>query len=421
MAERKYSNNIGNSGKKKETYRIPDVMDYKKTSPSDLKKTVNSSGKNSGKKKNSSFNKMLVALFASMSVAGVLCIYLIMVTLGKKAQNTDMIPTVSEFVSMTMEQYISIDSESFSLVVGDKVSLSTSSYPEELRASAVWQTNAEDIVYVSDDGTVVALSPGIAAITVTSGEFSDAIAIEVSRSKEDTLTLGMPYFGMHTEIADNINGGKPDAVVPSNTGVNSIEPQQGTEAYSEPASQTETTANSPLATENPTNSGEQSTLSTLPATEPTAEYPTELPTAEQATTVAVGPTEAQSETLPVIITLPEEEINLSIDTDEMFGLLSSVGFSPYMSNVCTFSDENMYYGEVLVASDSVHIYIKNRNSDFDNAVMTALEYLLPTKSKRAWNTYLSATADKTMTLDGRKVRVVVGSDQAHTQIIVFNE
>ena len=110
----------------------------------------------------------------------------------------------------------------------------------------------------------------------------------------------------------------------------------------------------------------------------------------------------------------------AIDTEQMFSVLSGSGFSQYLPNAAIYEVDGEYYGEVIVQSDSVHIYIKQRSSDFDMAVRGALAYLLPDTSESVWNVYTTLSKDKTINSDGRKVRFVMPATNAHSQIIVYN-
>ena len=110
----------------------------------------------------------------------------------------------------------------------------------------------------------------------------------------------------------------------------------------------------------------------------------------------------------------------AIDTQEMFSILSQSGFSQYLPNAAIYDVDGEYYGEVIVQSDSVHIYIKKRSGEFDMAVRGALAYLLPETSESVWNVYTTLSKDKTINSDGRKVRFVMAAANAHSQIIVYN-
>ena len=91
-----------------------------------------------------------------------------------------------------------------------------------------------------------------------------------------------------------------------------------------------------------------------------------------------------------------------------------------MSNVYVCVDNGTYYGEIITQSNVTIIYIKQRSAEFDRRINNVLESLIPGNSSQVWNNYLSASTDRTFTVDGRKVRIVVAAGGGHSQIVIYN-
>ena len=96
------------------------------------------------------------------------------------------------------------------------------------------------------------------------------------------------------------------------------------------------------------------------------------------------------------------------------------GFEQTLSNVYVCVDNGTYYGEIITQSNVTIIYIKQRSAEFDRRINNVLESLIPGNSSQVWNNYLSASTDRTFTVDGRKVRIVVAAGGGHSQIVIYN-
>ena len=96
------------------------------------------------------------------------------------------------------------------------------------------------------------------------------------------------------------------------------------------------------------------------------------------------------------------------------------GFEQTVSNVYVCQQNGTYYGEIITQSNVTIIYIKKRNSEFDSRINNVIENLIPGNSQMIWNNYLSASTDRTFTVDGRMVRIVVPTGGGHSQIVIYN-
>ena len=105
---------------------------------------------------------------------------------------------------------------------------------------------------------------------------------------------------------------------------------------------------------------------------------------------------------------------------EVSGELSGLGFTQRYSNVYVCEDGNTYYGEIITQPNVTIIYIKLRSDAFDAKIQSVLSQLLPEEYGQVWNNYLSATTDRTFTVEGRKVRIVAAPNGGHSQIVIYN-
>ena len=99
---------------------------------------------------------------------------------------------------------IALDQNSLSLEVGESVTLTTTVFPDEAtNKSVVWTTSAEKIAVV-ENGTVMAVSEGVATITVKTvdGNYSAQCQVSVS-VPEDAIDLTKFKFRFNNVGADN--------------------------------------------------------------------------------------------------------------------------------------------------------------------------------------------------------------------------
>ena len=101
-------------------------------------------------------------------------------------------------------------------------------------------------------------------------------------------------------------------------------------------------------------------------------------------------------------------------------ILSDRGFEQTASNVYVCREDGVYYGEIITQSNVTIIYIKQRNAAFDSRIQSVVENLLPGNSSYVWNSYISASTDRTFTVDNRMVRIVVATGGGHSQIVIYN-
>ena len=101
-------------------------------------------------------------------------------------------------------------------------------------------------------------------------------------------------------------------------------------------------------------------------------------------------------------------------------VLDGQGFTQEYSNVYVYTEGDTYYGEIITQPNVAIIYIKQRSGGFDSRIKGVLAQLLPESYDQVWNNYLSATSDRTFTVEGRRVRIVTAARGGHSQIVIYN-
>lgn len=369
-----------------------------KTASKSKKKNKKKSSKKRTKKKNVMLGPLIGLLFGSGTVA-ILLFAVLLVEFVEKSESSgtgyDANGSWGKHYDAD-EEYINIDADSFMGYVGQSYTLSLSANPVELVESVVWSSSNEDAVIVDDKGNVVLVGAGVAAITATSGEYSSAIAIEVVKDTSFKGDMGFDTIGQNKPRNEDDNVYEESRQTADSDMTQSGAQDNGQVSVPDAGSNADGNntwnAGSDAVPDNSQESIQQPSVN-------------EETTQQETETAFIPPT-----------TQPAE----AIDTEQMFSVLSGSGFSQYLPNAAIYEVDGEYYGEVIVQSDSVHIYIKQRSSDFDMAVRGALAYLLPDTSESVWNVYTTLSKDKTINSDGRKVRFVMPATNAHSQIIVYN-
>ncbi len=233
--------------------------------------------------------------------------------------------------------------------------------PADTDKALIWTSSNDDVMTVKQDGLVTVKGTGTAALTATVGDVSDAIAIEGIESAAAGSKNGYTVYTGNGSIL------KPSSSVPagssagSGSGTGSSYSDNGSYSYNS------TGNNSGNSQENNNSTGSDGKTSS--------------------------------------------------DIGEV---LNKEGFTQEYSNVYVYTDGGTYYGEIITQPDVSIIYIKQRNEGFDARIKGVLAQLLPESCNQVWNNYVSATTDRTFTVEDRKVRIVTASRGGHSQIVIYN-
>lgn len=233
--------------------------------------------------------------------------------------------------------------------------------PADTDKALIWTSSNDDVMTVKQDGLVTVKGTGTAALTATVGDVSDAIAIEGIESAAAGSKNGYTVYTGNGSILKSSSSVPAGSSAGSGSGTGSSYNDNGSYSYN--------------GTGN--NSGNS-----------------------QGNNNSTG-----------------SDGKTSSDIGEV---LNKEGFTQEYSNVYVYTDGGTYYGEIITQPDVSIIYIKQRNEGFDARIKGVLAQLLPESCNQVWNNYVSATTDRTFTVEDRKVRIVTASRGGHSQIVIYN-
>lgn len=247
--------------------------------------------------------------------------------------------------------------------------------PADTDKALIWTSSNDDVMTVKQDGLVTVKGTGTAALTATVGDVSDAIAIEGIESAAAGSKNGYTVYTGNGSIL------KPSSSVQAGSSAGS---GSGTGSSHENSN---STGNNLSGTGSNNNTGNNQSDSSNSGN--------------------------------------SQENNNSTGSDgktssDIGEVLNKEGFTQEYSNVYVYTDGGTYYGEIITQPDVSIIYIKQRNEGFDARIKGVLAQLLPESCNQVWNNYVSATTDRTFTVEDRKVRIVTASRGGHSQIVIYN-
>ena len=266
--------------------------------------------------------------------------------------------------------------ENKAVPVGTSLKVTAIVTPDDDDKSIVWTSSNTDVFTVDKDGVITVTGSGTATLTATVGSVSDAVVIEGIRNIAAGSDNG---FSVYTHTAGSISSGSNTGLSSAGEGDSRLENQPAGENKSESSQGTGSKENGVQS------GGVQSGGST-----------TENSSSE------------------------DNNDSGSSDSGEIEDTIINNGFEQTVSNVYVCQQNGTYYGEIITQSNVTIIYIKKRNSEFDSRINNVIENLVPSNSQMIWNNYLSASTDRTFTVDGRMVRIVVATGGGHSQIVIYN-
>lgn len=239
--------------------------------------------------------------------------------------------------------------------------------PADTDKALIWTSSNDDVMTVKQDGLVTVKGTGTAALTATVGDVSDAIAIEGIESAAAGSKNGYTVYTGNGSILKSSSSVPAGSSAGSGSGTGSSYSDNGSYSYNGTGNNQSGSSNSGNSQENNNSTGSDGKTSS--------------------------------------------------DIGEV---LNKEGFTQEYSNVYVYTDGGTYYGEIITQPDVSIIYIKQRNEGFDARIKGVLAQLLPESCNQVWNNYVSATTDRTFTVEDRKVRIVTASRGGHSQIVIYN-
>lgn len=239
--------------------------------------------------------------------------------------------------------------------------------PADTDKALIWTSSNDDVMTVKQDGLVTVKGTGTAALTATVGDVSDAIAIEGIESAAAGSKNGYTVYTGNGSILKSSSSVPAGSSAGSGSGTGSSYSDNGSYSYNGTGNNSGYSAGTGSSHENSNSTGSDGKTSS--------------------------------------------------DIGEV---LNKEGFTQEYSNVYVYTDGGTYYGEIITQPDVSIIYIKQRNEGFDARIKGVLAQLLPESCNQVWNNYVSATTDRTFTVEDRKVRIVTASRGGHSQIVIYN-
>lgn len=332
-------------------------------------------------KKKDNFKTIVISSITFFGI--IVFVLLVCVMCGRRGNNkpVDISTTINVNDYIKEDEHLTINAKDCTLYVDSIITLQCYSNPPEYANEVSWSSSDNSVLTVAFDGTVTAISEGIAAVTVTHGVLSDSIIIKVI-NEETTVDEEFPVFD------------------PAET-----EPIPTVPATSAPVVINPTTAGQVT---NPTTAGNVENVTTAPPeivtepqTEATQPVPSEPSTEAPTTKPVQGETESVDAKETILTNLPHN------------------GFSVYLTDTYVFEEDGNYLGQVIVTENFTQIYVMTRTTNFDSCLKSFLSTVLPTGYLRAFNNLATAQSDMTFYVDGYKVRAVASPNGGHSQLIIY--
>lgn len=273
--------------------------------------------------------------------------------------------------------------ENTAIPVGTSLKVTAIVSPDDNEKSLIWTSSNEQVFSVDRDGVITINGVGTATLTATVGSVSDAVVVEgITKVSQGSSNGFVVYTGNNNNGKDNTYDSSGDHEQQESIGTGLGHGQQ------------ENGQTGSASSENSQTGGV---------------------TSENNQTGGVTSENNQSD--PGNTDNSQKGGNSS---DDIGSMLSGNGFEQTVSNVYVCRQDGIYYGEIVTQSNVTIIYIKQRSAAFDNRIQSVIENLLPGNSSYVWNSYVSASTDRTFTVDNRMVRIVVATGGGHSQIVIYN-
>jgi len=290
------------------------------------------------------------------------------------------------------EATVSIDMDSCAIPIGTTLKVTASIDPMETEKSINWSSSDTNVFTVDSEGIITIKGKGTSALTATLGSASNAIVIEgILNNDSGKSQIDLPIFNLITSTATTSNGTTSDNGTSSN-GTTSNGASNGT---SNGTSSNGSLSNDTSSNANPTNN------SAIDNPGNSASAVTPSP--------AIGSNSGAN-----------NGTNVGLKSTELNGSLNEIGYNKILSNVYVYQENNTYYGEIVIQSNVTIIYIKQRCEGYDMKIKQVIARLLPIENTQVWSNYISATSDRTFTVEGRMVRIVTAFNGGHSQIVIYN-
>lgn len=309
--------------------------------------------------------------------------------------------------------------------------------PANTEQALVWSSNNTGIFEVGQDGVVTVKGVGTAVLTATVGNVSDSVIIEGISQVTDGSSNNLPIYN----VAQNeVTGGNGSSGV-SSGGTSNISSNGTANGGSNTSGggSTGNTGNGGTSSGNSSvNNGSSGSANTSNGGSSTGSGSTggngntsggngsvnngssgSANTSNGGSGGSTGNNSGNS-TSGNGSSSSQDTDGKGADSTQIGDYLPDYGFDREMSNVYVYRDGNTYQGEIITQPNVAIIYIMQRSEAFDDKVKETLAKLLPKEYGQVWNNYVTASSDRTFTVEDRMVRIVVASNGGHSQIVIYN-
>lgn len=302
------------------------------------------------------------------------------------------------------------------IAVGTSLKVTAIVTPDDNDRAIVWTSSNEAVFTVDKDGIITIVGEGVATLTATVGSVSDAVVIEgissIADGSDNGFSVYIPSSGNTYSESNNSDAGTGSGTGggSSNGGstVGSSSGGSSTGGGSTGGSSAGGSSSGGSLTGDGSTGGDSSEGGSTGGGSTGGSSSGGSSTGGGST--GGGSSEGGS----------TGGGSTGADSSGIEDAIVDNGFEQTLSNVYVCVDNGTYYGEIITQSNVTIIYIKQRSAEFDRRINNVLESLLPGNSSQVWNNYLSASTDRTFTVDGRKVRIVVAAGGGHSQIVIYN-
>lgn len=279
--------------------------------------------------------------------------------------------------------------------------------PADTDKALVWASSNQDVMTVDQNGLITVKGTGTAALTATVGDVSDAVAIEgiesvTAGSKNGYVVYTGKGSGAGTGTAAGAASGSSSVISSGNTGnIGNASGDSG--EYIPGADNNSSNSEDSGNNDNNNNNGSDNSSSNHQNSGSSGSSNNGSQNSSGSSATSGSSSDSKGKT-----------------SSDIAGVLDGQGFTKEYSNVYVYTENGTYYGEIITQPNVSIIYIKTRSSGFDSRIKSVLAQLLPDSYEQVWNNYVSASSDRTFTVEDRKVRIVTAAKGGHSQIVIYN-
>ena len=315
---------------------------------------------------------------------------------------------------------VEIQFEDNAIPVGTVLKMVAIVTPDDTDRALVWSSSDTDVIDIDSQGVVTVKGTGTAVVTATVGTVTDAVVIEGIQNIVSGSAMGLPvYTGGSMNIASNGSGTSASGNTTSQDSMHAAGSSGQAGIGSGASAGTGTSAGSGTSGGTYDNGGAGESDSSNGGQAGEAGGSDDNSSADTGAQGTVDNT-GNSSGGDTGSGTSDGGSSDGTGSGQIGGALPSMGFSQIMSNVYVCEEGSTYYGEIIVQPNVTIVYIKQRSAAFDSMIQNVLSTLLPTEASQVWSNYLSAGTDRTFTVEGRRVRIVVAANGGHSQIVIYN-